>query len=367
MRVYFFLVCAVLALAGCANSGSSGKSEQMTVNTAKQNKELLLAYLHEIRGKHILSGQMDTAWNDTIDPVERVFTDTGKYPAIKGFDYLNIRSFGSGGGGSKQTEDAIKWWRESPVKGKNGIVTFCWHWRMPASGAERSGRDTYRPGFIIPFKDNQLDREDPQFALIQEDLDLVAAELGKLRDAGVPVLWRPLHEAGNVANWPHWFWWGVNRDSYKALWEYMHDYFTNEKKLDNLIWVWNGQNENLYPNPDTVDIAGYDCYDSNREIFGYTPNYSNGWHTYYMLVTNWAPGKLVALTENGAIPDPDALIAMGTAWSWFMTWDDHSAMPGITAKNNHWTGEWHNTKAHKRHVYRHRYVITLDELPAFSR
>ena len=367
MKLYWKCKLVVLAvllfvLAGCASSGDSGPVAEYT---ARESKEHLLEYLREQQGKHILSGQMDNAWNDSIDTVERVFSDTGKYPAIKGFDFLNIRR--GEPGGFKQTAEAIDWWKNSPVKGKNGIVTFCWHWRMPLTGTTRTGRDNYSPGFTIPFRDGQWDRDAPEFAMIQEDLDLVAAELERLRDAGVPVLWRPLHEASNLSGQRGWFWWGADRDSYKALWAYMYDYFTHEKGLDNLIWVWNGQNGNWYPDPETVDIAGYDAYDSNRENFGYKPQYANTWHYIYTQVQTWAPGKIAALTENGAIPDPDAMIASGTHWSWFMTWDDHSAVAGVTDKNNYWTGEWHNTKAHKQHVYRHSYVITLDELPAFSR
>jgi len=356
------------ALAGCAGGcASSGAADPGVELTARESKERLMEYLQEQQGKHILSGQMDTAWSDTIDPVARVFEDTGKYPAIKGFDFINIRNPNSGGGGSKQTEEAIAWWKHSPVKGKNGIVAFCWHWRMPLSGTERTGRDSYRPGFIIPYQDGQWDRDAPAFAAMQEDLDLVAAELTTLRDAGVPVLWRPLHEASNLSGQTGWFWWGKDRESYKALWAYMYDYFTHEKGLDNLIWVWNGQNANWYPGSDTVDIAGYDAYDSNRENFGYKPQYANTWHYLFTQVQTWAPGKLAALTENGAIPNPDDIIKTGTYWSWFMTWDDHSAVAGVTDKNNHWTGEWHNTNAHKLHVYRHPYVITLDELPPLSR
>ena len=354
-----------ITLISCASSGGVSQVIFLTENHAKHSKEQLLSYLHEIQGKHILSGQMDTAWNDIIDPVERVFKDTGKYPAIKGFDFINVRDESLGGGGSKQTEDAIKWWNSSPVKGKNGIVAFCWHWRMPADGLERSGRDTYRPGFKIPFKDGLLDFEAPQFALIIDDLNIVADELGKLRAAGVPVLWRPLHEASSIGGVPGWFWWGYNKDSYKALWAFMYEYFTVDKGLDNLIWVWNGQNANWCPDLKTIDISGYDCYDSGRENYAYKPNYNNTWHYYYSAVKSWTPGKLAALTENGAIPDPDTLISMGTAWSWFMTWDDHSTMTGLTDKNNYWTGEWHNTNAHKKYVYRHSYVITLDELPSF--
>ena len=362
LLLYAFTIINFLS---CAGQKPAAPVEMLS---ARESKERLLEYLHEEQGKHILAGQMDTAWNDNIDPVSRVFNDTGKYPAIKGFDFLNVRDPENGGGGSKQTDAAIQWWCNSPVKGKNGIVTFCWHWRMPPPGRlDRSGRDTYRPGFIIPMKDGELDRDDSLFTLIQEDLDIVAAELAKLRDAGVPVLWRPLHEASNSANHPPWFWWGANVDSYKALWAYMYDYYTNEKGLDNLIWVWNGQNGKWYPDMDTVDIAGYDAYESNRDNFAYVPNYQNTWHYYFTQTQAWAPGKLIALTENGAIPDPQALISTGSAWSWFMTWDDHGSAEGRTDQRNHWTGEWHNSNAHKKYVYRHPYVITLDKLPTFSR
>jgi mannan endo-1,4-beta-mannosidase len=352
---------AIGILAFCACAGIK-PSEAVAEYSARESKERLLEYLREEEGKHILSGQMDTAWNDAIDTVGRVYRDTGKYPAIKGFDFMNVRNVNDDGGGSKQTNEAVNWWNNSPVKGKNGIVTFCWHWRMPPNGVERSGRDSFRRGFAIPVKDGELDRESPQFKLILEDLGIVAAELAKLRDAGVPVLWRPLHEAAGG-----WFWWGADADSYKALWAYMHDYFTREKGLDNLIWVWNGQNAKWYPGPGTVDIAGYDAYESNRENANYTPNYKNGWHYYYTQLKDWAPGKIAALTENGAIPDPDALIEYGTWWAWFMTWDDHTSVEGRTSKNNHWTGEWHNNNAHKKRVYSHPFVITLDKLPAFSR
>jgi len=55
-------------------------------------------------------------------------------------------------------------------------------------------------------------------------------------------------------------------------------------------------------------------------------------------------------------------------WSWFMTWNDRSgSTQGETHKDNFWTGEWHNTQAHKNHVYKHKLVITLDELPDLTK
>lgn len=362
-KIVIFLLAAFLIFSFSACSGSK-KTE---LSPGGKNKENLLKYLRSIEGKHILTGQMDCSWNDDIDMMERVFNDTGKYPAIKGFDYLQYHFPTWSGGGSKQTEEAIEWWNNGPIPGKNGIVTFCWHWRMPEKGAIRNDAvlDDYRPGFIIPFKDGELDKTDPKWELIQEDLDLIAEELTKLRDAGVPVLWRPLHEASNPAGRPGWFWWGASRSTYLALWQYMHDYFTNEKNLDNLIWVWNGQNAFWVPDPSTYDIAGIDAYDDNRDK-GREPNYQNTWHEHFSNLSVYSKGKLLALTENGAIPDPDALIANKTNWVYFMTWDDHSWDEGEYEKSNHWSGEWHNTNAHKVKVYHHQYAITLDELPVLA-
>jgi mannan endo-1,4-beta-mannosidase len=81
------------------------------------------------------------------------------------------------------------------------------------------------------------------------------------------------------------------------------------------------------------------------------------------------PGKdrMVALTENGAIPDPDKCLEDNAMWSWFMTWNDgYGSAQGQTHENNFWTGEYHNTEAHKKKVYHHDLVITLDELPDLS-
>ncbi|MDR0375784.1 MAG: glycoside hydrolase family 26 protein [Treponema sp.] len=360
-RLAPFLLVAGLFLAGCRTPVAGDADGETGRETAARNRERLLKYLKAEEGKRILSGQMDTAWSDSIDMVARVYKDTGKYPALKGFDFINIRNPNWGGGGSKQTREAIAWWKNAPIRGKNGVVTFCWHWRMPKNGVVRGNGDTYEPGFAIPFKDGRLDREDPKFSLIQEDLDLVAAEFAALRDAGVPLLWRPLHEASGG-----WFWWGANRDAYLALWAYMYDYFTNDKGLDNLIWVWNGQKGDWYPDSDTVDVAGYDAYDDNRNKAGYIPNYNEAWRTRYIVVKAWAPDKILALTENGAMPDPDALIFNNAKWSYFMTWNDHGVASGVSHKDNYWTGEWHNSDAHKKHVYNHAFVITLDELPVLS-
>jgi mannan endo-1,4-beta-mannosidase len=324
------------------------------------NAQRLLNYLTDNYGKKIISGQMDTSWttntgeNNPIDMISRVYADTGKYPAIKGFDFIGL-SQSYLNFGQEQLDEAIEWW-----EGKNngvqllsdqpdihGIVTFCWHWR-PAENDFYTKNTTFR----IPWKDGKLDTESDDFKTIKRDLDKVADLFQILKDKDIPVLWRPLHEASGG-----WFWWGASgAKPCIALWEYMYDYLGNTKGLNNLIWVWNGQAAEWFPFVDTVDIVGCDIYPGER-------NY-NSQKTKFNETLRMVPGqdRMVALTENGAIPDPDRCKSDGAMWSWFMTWNDNSGS-NQGDSGNFWTGETHNTNAHKNHVYHHDLVITLDELP----
>lgn len=91
-------------------------------------------------------------------------------------------------------------------------------------------------------------------------MDRWAEGLGQLQEHGVVVMWRPYNEATNSAKW----WCRQPKDQFKALYRYTFDYLTNEKKLNNLLWVYDakpaGKNElNLshYPGDQYVDIVGY--------------------------------------------------------------------------------------------------------------
>lgn len=73
-------------------------------------------------------------------------------------------------------------------------------------------------------------------SILLSDIDAVAKELQTLRDAKVPILWRPLHEASGG-----WFWWGdCSPDSYCKLYRLMYEKFTKEYELDNLIFAFRG-------------------------------------------------------------------------------------------------------------------------------
>jgi mannan endo-1,4-beta-mannosidase len=308
------------------------------VPNASPEVRKVMSFLASESGKHILSGQQDMTWRDSTSMIERVRAMTGKYPAIQGFDFLNYVGAMAGSSGLSQTEEAIAWWK------RGGLVAFCWHWRVGKAKEFYANRTDFRVN---------LDPQSAEYASMIADIDVIASELKKLEAAGVPVLWRPLHEASGA-----WFWWGASgATAYKGLWNLVYDRLVKRHKLSNLIWVWNGQGEEWYPGDGTVDVIGWDLYGGDRQYYA--------WKDTWLRAQGCVKGtqaKIVALSENGVIPDPDLLVAEKVPWSWFMTWNDGT---GERDADDFFSSEKIMEKAHKIKVYNHPYVLTLDELPDF--
>lgn len=328
------------------------------------------AWLRGIRGNSIIAGQADLSWNDAIDMAERVHADTGKYPALMGFDFMDYGMTGPGLSGQRQTEEAIAF------ANKGGLVTFHWHWRDPSllkTAQVNQARFYVREpdadkntGFTIPVANGALDRDSPAYRQIDDGIDLVAVQLKRLAEANVTVLWRPLHEAsGNDGD--GWFWWGRARadgvpQAYAniLLWRHMYERLVKVHGIHNLIWVWNGQDPAWYPGDDVVDIASFDIYDTADN-----KTYGSQTTKYHQAERYSAEKKMLALSETSYIPDPDKIAADGAWWLWFMVWNDGGGPAGVDSPNNFWTGEHFNTKAHKKKVYNHPRVITLERMPRF--
>jgi mannan endo-1,4-beta-mannosidase len=315
----------------------------------------LYEFLRSSYGNAIIAGQMDLTWDDQVDMRQRVYDDTGRYPALMGHDFMNYGH--TGVSGLQQTEEAVEHWNDG------GIVAFCWHWRDPRGIAVRGEVPFYteHTDFRIPMDGTSLNRNSEEVRLIRNDVDLIAAELLRLQDAGVAVIWRPLHEASGG-----WFWWGAPRndgvdpaDAQIALWQYLYERLVEYHGVHNLLWTWNGQAASWYPGDGYVDIIGEDIYPG--------PNvYSSQFGRYYAALQYPEDGdRMVALTENGSIPDPDLVARDGAWWLYFMVWNDSNGPIGITDDGNFWTGEYHNDDSHKGHVYSHDRVITLDEMPGW--
>jgi len=371
-KIFTAIGIIAILLANCSACTTKKSIENRGNADLSPNAKRLLCYLTDQYGVNIISGQMDTAWteNSSMDMIVRVYNDTGKYPALKGFDLIDLPHRWSGYG-RNQIDEAIEWWEgknrnngEAPAikllpdqPDIHGIVAFCWHWRTGSDNEFYTDKTSFR----IPMNGGKLDTSSAAFKTIKDDLDKASALLLLLKERDVPVLWRPLHEASGG-----WFWWGASGPAAcTALWEYMYDYLTNVKELNNLIWVWNGENASWFPNPDTVDIIGKDYY-TNSSTQSSAQNYTDtNFISHFTITKNTPPDRnlIVTLSENGAIPDPDFCFTNNIMFSWFMTWNDrYGSTQGETHKDNFWTGEYHNTQAHKNHVYNHSKVITLDKL-----
>ena len=309
----------------------------------------LMRFLNSVEGQYVLSGQQEIAWSEprAEEDVDYIFQQTGKYPAVRGFDYLNYLVGDSTRARQRSTDRAIAWYR------RGGIVTYCVHMFM------LTGSNDGNPQFYVPSANNgkgtTIDIRrvvisgTPENVEFLKQLDIVAGELKKLRDARVPVIWRPMHECSGG-----WFWWGANGAAgFKDAWRIIYDRFTQMHGLNNLIWCYNPTDSTTklnewYPGDNMVDMISLDQYASP----GIQPTYAAD----YKRVRDYREGrKVVALSENGTIPDPDAMFTEGAGWSYFCTWNGFE---------NDLT---RHSVAYLKKVFSHPKVITLDELPALYR
>ena len=289
------------------------------------------AYICEVYGEQIISGQQESTWVDGSEyEINYLQNATGKLPAMRGLDFMNDDFDGV-------VERAKDWWN------RGGIVTICWH-----CGPDFGGNYDNCKNDEIQNWDAVLTDGTPENKAFIENMDKAGKALAELQEAGVPVLWRPFHEFDGA-----WFWWGKgDSDNFKRLWIMMYDHFTYDLKLNNLIWVlgyshngtdYMGKPARWYPGDEYCDIVGADSYEA--DINGAEKRL----HKVVKKITKGT--KPLIFHECGLIPTEEQLEK--TPWCSFMTW--HT--------------EWlinTNTKEHLSELYNSDYVITLDELPDFS-
>jgi mannan endo-1,4-beta-mannosidase len=108
-------------------------------------------------------------------------------------------------------------------------------------------------------------------------LDRIAEALTQLRDSGVVVLWRPMQEPNGDHSFSFWYSKAYNsKEDFIALYQHMHDYFTNVKGLNNLLWIYSpigGGNEWGYAGEEYVDIVAGTTYSGDLTIWGYPQTY----------------------------------------------------------------------------------------------
>ena len=313
--------------------------------------ENLLQYLKEIEGEKTLSGTTaNVNWN--INEAKWVYKHTGKWPALNFFDFIHLPFSPANWIDYSNVTEVVNWHRNG------GIVGCMWHWNMPTNDGQdwtcTPGTGNKETGFDVR---KIFEPESAEYKQMMNDIDKVASTLKKLNQRKIPVLWRPLHEAGGM-----WFWWGLDANACNELWRVMYDRLTNYHGLNNLIWVWTSaaawnrpysEGYKWYPGDEYVDIVGIDIYNNNSA--------SNIFSTCYKMLRKKSPDKLIALTECGNLAPIGQQWKIGARWLFFAPWYDYERTNNISSEAFKSTDhascnvEWWNE------AFSHDYVLTRDE------
>ena len=296
----------------------------------------LLEFLHSISGQRTLSGQHNYPGVHSASS-DRVQEITGRQPALWGQDF-GFTAEGKDGivHRGPNIEEAIHRHREG------NIITLMWHAVRPVDDEPNGWKDSVQTKLTDAEWKELVTPGTKLHRRWLKQLDVVAGPLARLRDARIPVLWRPYHEMNG-----DWFWWGYRPgpQGFQALYHHMFDLFTKQYGLHNLLWVWNANKVNdegnagpyrdYYPGHPYVDILATDIYRGDYQ------------DRHYQELLEVAEGKPVALGEIGHVPDP-SLLDRQPRWAWFMVWSDFL--------------DQHNTHEEIRALYRQPRVLSREEL-----
>jgi hypothetical protein len=303
---------------------------QLSNENATKQARALYSYIAQTYGNAVISGQQESTWVGGDDyEFNYIYKNTGKYPAIRGLDFM-------GDDFSGVVSRAKKWAK------KGGIVSICWH----CSSAFDQSYDACKADELTAEQwEAVLTEGTAENRAFIAGMDKAANALMQLQNEGIPVLWRPFHEFDGA-----WFWWGKGGSEYfKRLWIMMYNHYTYDLGLNNLIWVLgychNGTDYGVdladwYPGNRYCDVVGADSYEVSQ-------NGAEGrlFNPVYKVVGNAKP---LAMHETGLIPTPRQFKTV--PWVWFLTW--HTT----------WLTEDNRTQR-LNEIYNSDYVITLDELP----
>lgn len=315
------------------------------------NAKALYQYLCESYGKQVLLGQHDTI--GTSAETDMIYKTTGKYPAIR-FGDLMLATEKDSITTDTEMNIAMDW------ASKDGIVGYMWHWAAPDDKREYYADQTDFDIKKAVTKENiaELSLEDikklqkdgkvsKECVAVVQDIDTVSEKLSTLRDEGIAVLWRPLHEASNGD-----FWWGNDNEAYKWLWKLMYERQTKYHKLNNLIWVWSAQNADWYVGDKYCDVLSCDVYDDGNK---------DAQVNIMLFLQSISKNKPIAMSECGSFPDIQSIADEKAMWAFIGQWGGNYLMTddGKLAEEN-------NTAAELIKTYNNNLTLTRDKLPDFT-
>lgn len=315
------------------------------------NAKALYQYLCESYGKQVLLGQHDTI--GTSAETDMIYKTTGKYPAIR-FGDLMLATEKDSITTDTEMNIAMDW------ASNDGIVGYMWHWAAPDDKREYYADQTDFDIKKAVTKENiaELSLEDikklqkdgkvsKECVAVVQDIDTVSERLATLRDEGIAVLWRPLHEASNGD-----FWWGNDKEAYKWLWKLMYERQTKYHKLNNLIWVWSAQNADWYVGDKYCDVLSCDVYDDGNK---------DAQVNIMLFLQSISKNKPIAMSECGSFPDIQSIADEKAMWAFIGQWGGNYLMTddGKLAEEN-------NTAAELIKMYNNNLTLTRDKLPDFT-
>ena len=312
---------------GAAEAGNGGAPSTFGA------RDHVLDYLKSISGTKTIAGQhnrepnaMPRQWTDAVHET------VGQFPGLWSGDFLfqadDIASRGV------MIDEAIAQFRQG------ALVSLLWHACSPAQ-SEPCAWDGGVLGALT----------DPQWTELTTDgtalnsawksrLDTVAVHLQTLEDAGVAVLFRPLHEMNQSA-----FWWGGRSgpSGTRRLYQLTHDYLVETKGLTNLIWVWDVLDQSL-------TFADYDPGAEYWDVAALDVNGAGFTSEKYQAMLAVAGDKPIAVGHCTRLPTPAELAAQ-PRWLFFMAWAEL-----VYQENN---------EAEITATYGASSVLTLNELPGW--
>src|SRR6476660_8397108 len=211
-----------------------------------QNTQMLMNYMTGIYGQKTLAGhQHYNSQNLPFPSSTYLNLSGGLKPAIRASDFIEYSPtrIANGSNPNNESEQSIAW-----AKQNNGILSMSWHWNAPANlvntpcGSSCGPNDYpwwrgfYTQGTTFDLPGALANPSGSDYQLILQDIDSLGTKSQQNQAAGVPVLWR-----------------------------LMHDRLTNHDGLHNLIWEFTssaaeGNYKDWYPGDDVVDMVGLDIY-----------------------------------------------------------------------------------------------------------
>lgn len=315
-------------MAGAAGSTAANCNVTPVDPSATPAAKKLLCYLHSQYKNHVLSGQQETSWSNPQGDISFYQTNTGKYPAILGADFLYTTTTPSDQGTT--TSRAQAYWAAG------GIPMFRYHMGAPPNA------DSYENsmlGYSSTQCNNVITSGTSENTSYKSKLDYVAGNLLTLQSAGAAAILALFHEtqAGG------WFWWSkCSSSQFLALYKYSYDYLQNTKGVHNIVRLmpFSGMpNSGFYPGTSAVDVVGPDTYATN-------PPFGNLFSSTATFAGSSTP---IALHETGNIPQPSTMFPSAAPWLLWNVWAGYQVS--------------HNSVADIKSAYASPYTVTRDELP----